>query len=107
MFCKSDDTGYKDLTEGITRKTLVYGSKTLMTKFKLAKGSIISKHRHSQYEQTGYLIKGKLRFFIDLEEFYVQPGDSWCIPIDTEHSVEVLEDSIAVEVFSPIRKDYI
>ena len=35
------------------------------------------------------------------------PGDSWCIPGGTEHGAKPLEDSIAVEVFSPVRKDYL
>ena len=35
------------------------------------------------------------------------PGDSWCIGGDVEHGAEILEDSVAVEVFSPVREDYL
>jgi quercetin dioxygenase-like cupin family protein len=41
------------------------------------------------------------------ETFTVESGDSWCIPGQIEHNVRVLEDSIAVEVFSPVREDYL
>jgi len=41
------------------------------------------------------------------EKFEVMPGDSWCIPGDVEHDAEILEDSLAVEVFSPVREDYL
>jgi quercetin dioxygenase-like cupin family protein len=37
----------------------------------------------------------------------LQPGDSWCIPGGAEHEAQVLEDSVAIEVFSPIREDYL
>jgi len=37
----------------------------------------------------------------------VLPGDSWCIPGDVLHCAECLEDAVAVEVFSPVREDYL
>ena len=35
------------------------------------------------------------------------PGDSWSIPGGMPHGAEVLEDSVAIEVFSPVRDDYL
>jgi hypothetical protein len=37
----------------------------------------------------------------------VNPGDCWTIKSDLEHSAEIIENSIAIEVFSPVRKDYL
>lgn len=106
MFNKNSDDGYRSPIKGIKQKTLVYGEKTLMTEFKLQKGSDIPRHSHP-YEQTGYLIKGRIRLFIGSEEFECKPGDSWCIPSDEEHGANIIEDSTAVEVFSPVREDYL
>ena len=106
MFNTSSDDGYIDPIKGIKQKTLVYGKKTLMTEFKLQKGSEVPRHRHP-YEQTGYLIKGKIRLFVGSEEFECKPGDSWCIQSDEKHGANAIEDSIAVEVFSPVREDYL
>jgi quercetin dioxygenase-like cupin family protein len=36
-----------------------------------------------------------------------EPGDSWSIPENIEHEVKILEDSIVLELFSPIREDYL
>ena len=44
---------------------------------------------------------------IDQQKFEMRAGDSWCILRDIEHSAEIIEDSIAIEVFSPLREDYI
>ena len=44
---------------------------------------------------------------VDDISFEVEKGDSWCIPGNTEHSAEILKDSVAIEVFSPVRKDYL
>ena len=106
MFLKHGKSGYRPAVEGVEMKTLVYGEKTLMTEFLLKKGSTIPVHAHP-HEQTGYLLKGRIRFTIGSEETEALPGDSWCLPGDVEHGVEVLEDSVVIEVFSPVREEYL
>ena len=106
MFRKKDTGVSRELLEGIDITTLVHGDKTLMGQFKLAKGSIIPTHSHP-HEQTGIMISGKLRFNVDGEIADMETGDSWCILGGVRHSAEALEDSVVVEVFSPVREDYL
>lgn len=106
MFQKDAKEGYTVAVLGIEQKTLVYGEKTLMTEFLMKKGSQLPRHSHP-HEQTGYLVSGHIRLSIGLEENDVMPGDSWCIPSGVEHSAEILEDSVGIEVFSPVREDYL
>jgi unsaturated pyranuronate lyase len=106
MFNKSDAKGYKNPIERITMKTLVYGEKTLLAEFKLEKGAILPRHKHT-HEQTGYLVSGCMDLTIGVETHRVEPGDSWTIPGDVEHNAVARENSVAVEVFSPVRQDYI
>ena len=106
MFLKKSPEGYDTPVQGIRRKTLAYGENTLMTEFLLDAGSTLPSHHHP-HEQTGYLVSGKIRLFINDEAFECHPGDSWSIPGNVEHRAEILEDSIAVEVFSPVREDYL
>jgi len=98
-------TGYVPALAGIVRKTMGVGAHTLLAEFKLAKGAVIPAHSHPQ-EQIGYLVSGHLRFTIARVEHVVRAGDSWTIPGGVEHGVTVLEDSVAIEVFSPVRDDY-
>jgi quercetin dioxygenase-like cupin family protein len=106
MFRKRTEGGYTIAVAGIEMKTLVHGERTLMTEFVLKKGSQLPPHSHPQ-EQTGYLVHGRMRLAIGSEANDVMPGDSWCIPGGVEHGAEILEDSVAVEVFSPVREDYL
>ena len=106
MFNKGSESGYRQVLPGITLKTLVYGEKTLFTEFKMKADSILPAHSHV-YEQTGYLVKGRIRLIIGQQTFEACPGDSWCIPGNTEHGAEILENSLAIEVFSPVREDYL
>jgi len=106
VFQKSSKEGYSPALPGIELKTLVHGDQTLMTEFLLEKGRQLPKHSHP-HEQTGYLVRGHIRLTIGPEEYNVMPGDSWCIPGNVEHGAEVIEESLAIEVFSPVREDYL
>jgi quercetin dioxygenase-like cupin family protein len=106
MFAKYDPDGFLTPVEGIEMKTLVYGENSLLTRFHLKKGSILPRHSHPQ-EQTGFMVSGKMTLFIDGEAFLAEPGDTWSIKGNIEHWAEIIEDSVAIEVFSPLREDYL
>ncbi len=106
MFYKKDGSNYKKALEGIELKTLVYGDKTLLSEFRLEKGKVLPTHEHP-HEQTGYLVSGKIILIIGDQRYEAEPGDSWSIPGHTQHGAEVIEDSVAVEVFSPVREEYL
>ena len=106
MFQPADETGYNSALEKIRMKTLTYGEKTLMVKFRFEAGARLPRHSHS-HEQTGYLVSGRMDLTVGDCVYQVNPGDSWSIPGDVEHGVMVLEETVAIEVFSPVREDYL
>lgn len=103
--CHASPTGYVRAIEGIQRKTMLDGARTQLVEFKLAKDAVIPVHAHPQ-EQTGYLVSGRMILTIAGGDHAICPGDSWTIPGGVEHGVQVLEDAVAIEVFSPGREDY-
>ncbi|MDD2539997.1 MAG: cupin domain-containing protein [Desulfuromonadaceae bacterium] len=105
MLKKHSSEGYKQALDGIKQKTLVHGDKTLMVEFQLQQNATLPLHSHV-HEQTGYLVTGRIRLTIGADVHDVQPGDSWCIPAGTLHGAESMEESVAVEVFSPVREEY-
>lgn len=94
------------MLEGVRRKTLVHGDKTMLCRFELDKGADLPLHSHP-YEQTGYLISGEMVFTIDGKKHEMRSGDSWCIKANIEHAVKVVEDVTLVELFSPVREDFL
>ncbi|NVN98563.1 MAG: cupin domain-containing protein [Geobacteraceae bacterium] len=106
MFTKQSNDGYKQVLDGIHMKTLVHGDKSLMVEFRLQKGASLPLHSHP-HEQTGYLVSGRMQLEIGGTPHDLLPGDSWCIPGDLLHGAVIIEDSVAVEVFSPVREDYL
>lgn len=106
MIVKAGTEGYKEVIAGVELKTLVCGEKTHLTKVKLKKGAVVPEHQHP-HEQTGYLISGSLRFFSGKEKQLVGPGDSWTFAGGVSHGAKAMEDTVVIEVFSPIREDYL
>ena len=106
MFAKQNRDGYRQALVGIEQKTLVHGDKTLMVEFRLNKDATLPLHSHP-HEQIGYLVSGQIQLTIGLEVHEVLPGDSWCIPGGVQHGAEIVADSVAVEVFAPVREDYL
>lgn len=106
MFNKGNERDFRELIPGVTMRPLVFEDKTILCEFKLEKGHSLPLHNHP-YEQTGYLKSGKLNFKIDREWHLAESGASWSIPENVDHEVEILEDSVVLELFSPIREDYL
>ena len=106
MFEKKSSHGYKPATDKIEIKTLVHGQNSLMSEFRLQKNAVLPRHSHP-HEQTGYLISGLMELTIGTKNHRVEPGDSWCIKGELEHSGYAFEDSAAVEVFTPLREEYL
>ncbi|MBN1867029.1 cupin domain-containing protein [Candidatus Sumerlaeota bacterium] len=103
---KAGREGYKDILEGVRLKNLVHGERTHLTRVEFKKGAVVPEHEHP-HEQTGYLISGSLRFFGGAEETVVSPGDCWTFRGGERHGAEALEDTVVLELFSPVREDYL
>jgi len=99
------DTDSVRMTDSIVRKMVSCGERCQMIRFELQKGGEIPPHAHP-HEQIGYLAKGKLLLRIGEEEFELVEGEGYAVEPNVEHSVKILEDSIAIDVFAPPREEY-
>ena len=73
----------------------------------LAKGARVPRHEHTN-EQIATVLEGRLRFRIgDGHEFVAAAGESMPLAANVPHEVEALEDSVVLDVFSPIREDWV
>ncbi len=106
MVTRAGADGYVDALPGVRRRTLVHGPGTLQAEFTLAEGAVIPVHRHPQ-EQTGYLISGRVILTIAGVDHDLRPGDAWMIPGGVEHGARAIGASVIVEVFAPVREDYL
>jgi quercetin dioxygenase-like cupin family protein len=106
MFYKATSAGYQSPLKGVKMKTLTHGERTLFSEFRFEQGAVIPVHTHP-HEQTGYVVKGAMRFTVNGEVIVTNAGDCWNIPGNVPHGAEALQESIVVEIFSPVREDYL
>jgi len=87
-------------------RQVIHGENITVARVYLKKGCLVPEHSHPN-EQISMLEQGTLRFVIGGVEKVVKAGQVLHIPPHVPHSAEALEDSVAVDLFSPIREDWI
>ena len=97
----------EDLGGGVTRKILKYGGKLMMVEVTMKKGGVGSVHVHP-HEQISYIAAGSFEFTVGEEKHVVKAGDSLYVAPNVEHGTLSLEEgSIVVDIFTPIREDFL
>jgi len=91
---------------GILRTTMAYEDSVMLCHFLMRKGATIPLHNHDAV-QSGYVIRGKVRFLSDEgEAFTAEAGTGYLFGSNQRHGAEVLEEAELVECFSPMRPEY-
>lgn len=105
------DIPSETVTELISRK-LFSGKRIMLAQMKLAEGAVVPTHEHEN-EQITWIIEGALRFWMgaegapDTKEIVLSAGDVLHVPSGVPHKAMALEDTVACDVFSPPRQDWI
>ena len=91
---------------GLTRRILAYNERMMLVEHTMDAGSVFPRHSHP-HEQLAYLVSGHIRVFCDGRVFEAHGGDSFIVRGGIDHEVHALERSIALDVFTPCREDYL
>ena len=87
-------------------RQVIHGETMTVARVYLRQGGLVPEHSHHN-EQISMLEQGALKFVVGGVEKVVKAGEVLRIPPHVPHSAEALEDSIAVDLFSPVRADWI
>jgi quercetin dioxygenase-like cupin family protein len=96
------------VTDAISRR-LVTGERSMLAHVYLDKGCVVPQHSHDN-EQFTYILEGALHFFIgedEREEVVVRAGEVLHIPSNVPHKAIALEDTLDLDIFTPIRQDWL
>jgi quercetin dioxygenase-like cupin family protein len=100
-----DEIALEKVTEMVSRKA-VTGEREMLAQVYLKKGALVPLHAHES-EQMTYVLQGALRFLIEGEEVTVREGEVVYVPAGVEHQIEAVDDTLSLDAFSPIRKDWL
>lgn len=99
-------------TEQVTPKMerkLVYGDKIMVAKMKFKDGFKVPLHSHIN-EQVTNVLSGTIRFWFGEnkeETFDMHAGDIIVIPANMPHEAEMIGDVEEIDMWSPIREDWL
>ena len=99
------DQPVEQLTPTLGRQ-LVNARKMTIARIILSAGAVVPSHEHP-HEQIATVLEGRLRFVVGTEEHVVEAGETVIVPGGVSHRVEALTDSLVLDVFAPVRDDWV
>ncbi len=105
-FIPTNGMEWEQLGGGVSRQFLGFDNQIMMVKVNFEKGAIGSDHQHFHTQAT-YCVSGKFEFMIDGEKKIVNAGDGVYIEPNLMHGALCLEAGILIDVFSPVREDFL
>lgn len=100
------DTAEKALGGGVYRRVLAYQPQMMLAEVRFEKGSCGAMHAHPHVQST-YVLKGVFEFNIDGALHTVRAGDTLTFFSNQQHGCTCLEDGILMDVFTPMREDFL
>lgn len=104
-FLMAEDLEWEVVGEGVKRKIMGYDDKIMLVVVEFDEGGIGYKHEH-HHSQVTYIESGEFDFSIGEITKTVKGGDSVYIPPHVLHGAICKKAGILVDVFSPIREDF-
>jgi unsaturated pyranuronate lyase len=100
------ETVRKEIMNPKISRKVISGEKAMVAQVFLSKGSVVPTHQHES-EQLTYIMEGALKFELEGREVTVHAGEVLHIPSNVPHRAVALEDTLDLDIFSPIRTDWL
>ena len=100
-----DSVPLETMSDVISRK-IVSGDKAMVAQVFFKKGAVVPLHHHAS-EQITYILDGALKFELEGREVVVRKGEVLTIPSNVPHRAVAIEDTVDLDIFSPIRTDWL
>jgi quercetin dioxygenase-like cupin family protein len=106
IFIKDDSLDWEIVNELVSRKIMAYDKSLMLVKVSFQKGGVGAIHHH-YHSQITHIESGVFSVTIGDETQTLKAGDSYYIPPNVPHGATALEAGILIDVFSPMREDFV
>jgi quercetin dioxygenase-like cupin family protein len=106
VFFESTTMEWEVVDDNIQRQIVGYDDRIMMVNVTFKKGGIGAIHHHP-HSQVTYVAEGIFEVTLGDEKKVLKKGDSFFIPTNLIHGVVCLEAGMLIDVFSPLREDFI
>lgn len=106
LFIRFDDIDWEVAGPGIRRKVMAYGDNLMAVHAAFEQGAIGPLHTHPHVQIT-LVRKGVFAVQIGAERQVLREGDYFYVPSHVEHGGQALEETVLIDIFSPMRKEFV
>lgn len=96
----------EECAPGVKRRILAYTDELMCVENSFEKGAVGTLHHHP-HTQITYVVSGRFEFEIGGIKKVVGLGDSMLKKDSVEHGCVCLEEGILLDIFSPMREDFV
>lgn len=100
------DVTPQDQGNGVVRRVLAYNKDLMCVENTFEKGAVGALHHHP-HTQITYVVSGSFEFEIDGVKKIVTAGDTMLKMNDVIHGCTCLEAGILLDIFNPMREDFV
>jgi len=104
-FIKGSELKWEVAGDGLKRKIMGYDDKIMLVKVHFEIGAVGQLHEH-YHSQVTYVESGSFDVTIDGVTKTLKGGDCFYIPPHAMHGAICTEAGVLIDVFSPIREDF-
>ncbi len=97
---------WTDLGEGIKRKVMAYDNEMMIVKVAFEAGGVGAMHQHI-HTQASYIESGVFEITIGQEVKLLKAGDVYFVPSAVEHGAVCHSAGMLIDVFHPLREDFL
>lgn len=105
-FINDSEIDWEELGGGLKRKIMSYDDNLMMVKVAFEKGGLGTLHSHF-HTQMSYIDSGAFEITIGDKTGVLKKGDAYYIPPNIVHGALCLEAGVLVDIFTPLREDFI
>jgi quercetin dioxygenase-like cupin family protein len=106
VFVENNDVPWEAAGPGMKRKIMAYDEKLMVVKVDFEKAAIGPVHQHHHVQMT-HIESGVFEVEIDGNKKILKAGDAFYIPSNILHGAVCIEAGVLIDVFSPMREDFI
>ena len=105
-FVTDESLNWETVAPGMKRKIMAYDNSLMLVKVAFEKGGVGTLHNH-YHTQISYIAKGVFEVQVDGVKKIIKEGDVFFAAPNLMHGAVCLEEGLLIDVFSPMREDFI
>nr|WP_294905952.1 cupin domain-containing protein [uncultured Lacibacter sp.] len=106
VFIDNSEVPWEEVDNGVRRKIMAYDEKLMLVRVEFQTGGIGTVHQH-YHSQITHVESGVFEVEIGGEKKILKTGDAFYIPPNVLHGAVCLEAGVLIDVFSPMREDFV